>query len=86
MSSSSFAQHNDAAQLTIHHNDQAVGLLIADHHNAHGNEGRQSYRFAALDRHFILLDGSRFITPHRAYAAVARLSQFVDRPPAANDA
>jgi hypothetical protein len=86
MSSSSFAQHENAAQLTIHHNEHAVGLLIADRHDKHGIDGRESYRFAALDPHFILLDGSRFITPHRAYAAVARLSQFVDRPPAANDA
>lgn len=86
MSSTPFAQQIDVAQVTIQHNDHAVGLLIADSATSDGAGKRQSYRFTALDRHFILLDGSRFPTPYRAHAAVARLSQFLDRPLAANEA
>ncbi|HVI88803.1 MAG TPA: hypothetical protein VM659_10890 [Dongiaceae bacterium] len=86
MSSSLPSQLADVAPLTIHHNDHPVGLLIADNQPADGFDKRQSYRFTALDRHFILLDGSRFPTANHVYAAIARLSRFVDRPLAANEA
>jgi hypothetical protein len=62
----------------IHFQERVVGLLIED--------GEHRYRFAALDAHFGLLDGSRFGAPQRAMAAVSRLSRFIDRPLAANEA
>lgn len=72
-----------SAGTPVHHNDHLIGFLVED--------AQHRYRFAALDEHFNLLDGSRFVAPHRAAAAVARLSRFVDRPPvsrstAANEA
>lgn len=69
----------------IRHNEHLVGFLIAEEMKGGGND-YPSYRFAALDRHFILLDGSHFTAPHRAAAAVARLGRFVGQPPAANEA
>jgi hypothetical protein len=68
----------DPAGTPIHHNDHLIGYLVED--------AERRYRFAALDEHFNLLDGSRFVAPHRALAAVARLSQFIDHPVAANEA
>jgi hypothetical protein len=62
----------------IHHNEQLIGFLVED--------ARRLYRFAAVDAHFSLLDGSRFVAPHRALAAVARLSRFIEHPVAANEA
>jgi len=62
----------------VHHKDHLIGFLVED--------AQHRYRFAALDEHFNLLDGSRFVAPHRALAAVARLGHFVDRPLAANEA
>ncbi|HEX9449161.1 MAG TPA: hypothetical protein VF920_14325 [Dongiaceae bacterium] len=67
-----------ASGTPIHHNDQLIGYLVED--------AQRRYRFAALDDHFDLLDGSRFVAPHRALAAVARLSQFIEHPIAANEA
>ena len=68
--------HND--QVVVHHRDQVVGFLVKDRPHR--------YRFAALDEHFNLLDGSHFTAPTGALAAVDRLSRFIDRPLAANDA
>jgi hypothetical protein len=62
----------------VRHNDQVVGFLVKDRPHL--------YRFAALDEHFNLLDGSRFTAPHGALAAVDRLSRFIDRPLATNEA
>jgi hypothetical protein len=86
MSSLSSARPTEVAQITIQHNDHAVGFLIAEDEAGEESGNRRLYRFAALDRHFTLLDGSRFTTAHRAHVAVARLGRFVDRPPAANEA
>jgi hypothetical protein len=75
------SRHPDPAKSAgtpVHHKDQLIGYLVED--------AQRRYRFAALDEHFDLLDGSRFVAPHRALAAVARLSQFIDHPVAANEA
>jgi hypothetical protein len=86
MSISPSLQQADVAQFPIRHNDHLVGLLIEDSRKDERRERYPIYRFTALDKHFMLLDGSRFTAPHRAYAAVARLGRFVGRPPAANEA
>jgi len=86
MSISLSSRQPDHARLPIRYNDQVVGFLVEDMPQHEREDGRHVYRFAALDSHFVLLDGSRFMAPHRAYAAIARLSRFVDRPPAANQA
>jgi len=77
---------SDAARLPVRHNDQVIGFLIEDLAEEERQDGRHTYRFAALDSHFVLLDGSRFMAPHGALAAVDRLSRFIDRPLAANEA
>jgi hypothetical protein len=69
---------NSTATTPVHYQDRVIGLLIED--------ARRQYRFAALDAQFNLLDGSRFGAPHRALAAVSRLSRFIDQPLAANEA
>lgn len=72
------ASEPGTSRTPVHHNDQLIGFLVED--------AQRRYRFAAVDEHFNLLDGSRFVAPHRALAAVARLSRFIEHPVAANEA
>jgi hypothetical protein len=62
----------------VHSKGRLIGMLVED--------ASHRYRFAALDGHFDLLDGSRFATLHGAQAAVMRLSRFINQPVAANEA
>jgi hypothetical protein len=64
---------SDRPAMPVHYNDHLIGFLVED-------TGHR-YRFSALDEHFDLLDGSRFVAPHRALAALDRLSRFIDQPP-----
>ena len=75
---SSSRNSHSIATTPIHYQDRIIGLLIED--------AWHRYRFTALDAQFNLLDGSRFVAPHRALAAVGRLGRFIDQPIAANEA
>lgn len=55
-----------------------VGLLVP--------ENERALRFVVIDERYRLLDGSRFPSVRQAELTVQRLSNFVDRPPAAHAA